>query len=186
MSFFVAVVPSGLEQNSDLKVLLGKMKRTLRERGHDARWAAADLWHVTLLFLGDLSKEELDKAQAALSTWDPPVEVPELQLSGVGAFPEPTSARVLWLGVQRSQALMAFRESLFGHFKESVPVAEGEREFVPHLTLARLRNLQSVGDLIRLGGRKSFGGYRPREVILFQSVLQGNIKKYVPLVRRVL
>jgi hypothetical protein len=50
--------------------------------------------------------------------------------------------------------------------------------------LARLRNPQSVDDLVTLGGRKHFGDYQISELIVFESVLQGNILKYVPQLRR--
>lgn len=184
--FFIGVVPEGLERNEPLKVLLGKMKRTLREREREARWSSSELWHVTLLFLGSLSERDMALVASSLVSWRPEVEQIDLDLAGVGAFPEPYEARVLWLGVQKSQELLAFRQSLVEHITASGVVApEADvRDFVPHLTLARLRNLQSVDDLVRLGGRKTIGRYPVREVILFESVIQGNIKKYVPIARR--
>lgn len=189
--FFIGVVPEGLEENSGLKVLLGKMKRTLRDREKEARWSSPDLWHVTLQFFGALSDEELSAAKSALASWHPASEAVQLEVGGVGAFPEPHEARILWLGVQRSQELLSFRQSLVSHMNSagvsgSAAEEESRRDFVPHLTIARLRNLQSVDDLIRLGGRKSIGEYPIREVILFESVLQGNMKKYVPIERRLL
>ncbi len=186
--FFIGVVPEGLEKNEPLKVLLGKMKRTLKEREREARWAAPDLWHVTLLFLGALAEEDLARAVSALNTWCPSLSQVSLEMAGVGAFPEPHEARVLWLGVHRSQEMLAFRHELVEHISAAGVVAPeaDTRDFVPHLTLARLRNLQSVDDLVRLGGRKDVGSYPVREVVLFESVVQGNIKKYLPIARRTL
>lgn len=187
--FFIGVVPEGLDQNDPLKILLGKMKRTLSQREAQARWTPPDLWHVTLLFLGALAERDLARAVSALDSWQP-LRTPnlKLELAGVGAFPEPHGARVIWLGVHKSQELLIFRQGLVEHITAAGVVApEADvRDFVPHLTLARLRNLQSVDDLVRLGGRKEIGSYPLREVVLFESVLQGNIKKYVPISRRVL
>lgn len=195
--YFIGLVPEGLEDNSHLKQLLGKMKRTLREREVEARWAQPELWHVTLLFFGALSGEELRRATSALESWRPPspqeshLQSPPLtiEIAGVGAFPDPHQARVLWLGIKRSQELLQFRHNLVEHIRAAniqgtAAEEEDSREFKPHLTLARLRNLQSIDDLVRLGGRGTIGNYPVREVVLFESVLQGNIKTYMPIVRR--
>ncbi len=131
---------------------------------------------MTLLFLGPVGDEReiLEK----FGQWSPPAEEFDMIIEGVGAFPEPRSGRVLWLGVRRTQALLNLQTHLEEHFQIE------DREFVPHITLARFRNLNSLEDLVQLGGRKSMGAYPVSEVVLFESVLEGAMVKYVPLSRR--
>lgn len=181
---FIALVPEALPDNNELKILLGKMKRTLKDKHKTVRWMPPDLWHITIQFLGPLGDEGLTQVYAALNTWRPEVAALELKIQGVGAFPDPMDARVLWLGVQYSQELKALQRGLAAHLVAQGVRLPEERPFVPHLTIARLRNLQSVTDLVNLGGRKSFGVYPVGEAILFKSVLQNAMAKYVPLHRK--
>jgi len=183
-NYFVALVPEALKDNNDLKILLGKMKRTLKDKDKTVRWTPPDMWHITVQFLGSLSNEELTKVYSALNSWKPGVQNLELKIQGVGAFPDPQDARVIWLGVQNSQELKQIQQGLAEHFSNNNIDVIDDRPFLPHLTVARLRNLQSVTDLVKLGGRKSFGEYRIAEVILFESVLQNAMGKYVPIHRK--
>lgn len=182
---FIAIVPENLKANPDLKTLLGKMKRTLNDRDREARFTPPDLWHITLTFLGRQNEEQANQTAAALKSWRPSIQQPlELKISGVGAFPAPTEGRVLWLGVQNSVELKKLKVDLDNHLIQSGIEIHEDQSFVPHLTVARLRNMQSLMDLVQLGGRKSFGTYRIGELILFQSVVQANMTKYIVSDRR--
>lgn len=180
---FIAVVPSGLSDNPDLRQLMGKLKRTMKERGQGVRWTSPDLWHVTLQFLGEVAEDRDEELRSVFSDWSPKLGNLSLRLQGLGAFPQPAEARVLWVGVKENQQLVGVQQDLGEHLRASSFFPE-EREFKPHLTLARFRNPLSAQELIQLGGRKHFGDYSVQELILFKSVLQGNIVKYVPLVRK--
>lgn len=182
--YFIAIVPEDLKNNPDLKVLLGKMKRTLQDKERTVRWIPPEMWHITLQFLGELNDEELTRVYSALNSWAPRVNGLELKVQGVGAFPDPHDARVLWLGVQNSQVLQGLQQGLQNHLRTFQVDTVEDRPFLPHLTLARLRNLQSVQDLVNLGGRKSFGEYGIAEVVLFQSVIQQQMSKYIPVSRK--
>jgi len=182
--YFVAVVPQGLNENPELKQLLSKMKRTWRERDREIRWVHPDLWHVTLQFLGDLTPELHQQLLDLLREWQPSsARALVLRFHGVGAFPAPDQARVLWVGVGENQQFLDMQGELATFLRSSDFVLDS-RVFHPHLTLARLRNPQSVNELVELGGRKHFGDYAIGELVLFESVLQGNILKYVPVFRR--
>lgn len=176
---FIAVRPNGLDKNPELKRLLGKLKRTSEQREQQARWTPPALWHVSLQFLGENS--DTDRAIAVMEKWNPPKL--NLRLHGLGAFPNGGEGRLLWIGVQESQELLDAQSGLAALLKE-FGYPEDSRPFQPHLTLARFRHLMNLEDLIALGGRKHFGDYPIGEVVLFESVLQGNIIKYVPVHRK--
>lgn len=180
--FFIAIAPAGLSENQQLKQLIGKMKRTLNDQDRDVRWTAPDLWHVTVQFLGELSEARALDLLKVMQDWRPHVSNLHLRLSALGGFPSNDQARVLWVGVQESQELMDLQAQL-GLYLGAAGFAPQAREYHPHLTLARWRNLNSVSELVGLGGRKHFGDYPVREFIVFQSVLQGNVIKYIPRLR---
>jgi RNA 2',3'-cyclic 3'-phosphodiesterase len=179
---FIAVAPVALKENQDLKNLLAKFKRTVDGRKQEARWVPPDLWHVTLAFLGDLSAEESERAKSMIKRLDDLASGTELRLHGLGAFPSVEQGRVLWVGVQETQSLLNLRERIREELRAE-KLHTDDRDDRPHLTLARFRNVSNLDHLVKLGGRKKFGDYMVGEVILFESVLQGNIVKYVPVAR---
>lgn len=104
-------------------------------------------WHLTLRFLGEIDAVQLDRVTASLDQSDLGEAFP-MRWGGLGAFPRPRKATVLWVGVDRGEAeLVALAEAV----EESV-VAAGlppeERPFRPHLTLSRIRPPQDVAVLV--------------------------------------
>jgi RNA 2',3'-cyclic 3'-phosphodiesterase len=185
MAYFIAVIPHGLQNNNELRRLFSKFKRTLDDKGKEVRWVATDLWHVTVQYLGDISETQKKQVIELLETWEPPPEWNNitLRLSGVGAFPSPFSARVLWLGIQKSQSLIDAQTTLQDALS-LIGLGSDEKNFTPHLTLARFRNLFNATSLTQLGGRKHFGDYPVTELILFESVVENHMKKYIPIYRK--
>ncbi len=107
-------------------------------RGIDrAKWVAEENMHITLRFIGETPEdraedfaEALDRVRAA------PLE---LALSGAGHFGSGRRVRALWLGVEKSEALVALRDRIDSALVRAGCAPEG-RKFHPHLTLARFNN----------------------------------------------
>jgi 2'-5' RNA ligase len=89
----------------------------------------------------------------------------------------------LWIGVQEDQAFLDLQTRLENQLLENGFEAS-DREFNPHLTVGRFRNSANLTDLVKLGGRKHFGDYPIRELVLFESVLVNHVHKYNPIARR--
>jgi 2'-5' RNA ligase len=102
------------------------------------RYTTRDQWHITLEFLGN--GVDLDDAAAALVTVRArPVWA---RLAGIGGFPNPRRANVLWLGVKEGRRELSAIASEVGAamaplVAPSVADEHAGRAFVPHLTLAR-------------------------------------------------
>lgn len=178
--YFIGIKPLGLETNEQLVRVFSKIKKTLNQWDEPVRFSSPALWHVTILFLGELSIAEADKVQRLLEQWHPPAKT-HLEFAGLGAFPSEEEARVIWVGVRKSQALIdlqaSFERLLLEH---GLYHASKTQSFVPHVTLARLRNSRNVKEITSLGRRTRFGKLMIEEVTLFESVLQGQMPKYVP------
>ena len=100
-------------------------------------------WHITLRFLGWTDDVAFDRMLAALDDSDlgSPFKV---MLSGMGAFPRPKSATVIWLafseGLTRLEELAAMAEEA----AQSAGFGPEERPFRAHLTLSRVRPAEDV------------------------------------------
>jgi RNA 2',3'-cyclic 3'-phosphodiesterase len=104
-------------------------------------------WHLTLRFIGRADDPTVDRIVEALDSTPlgPPFPV---RWGGLGAFPNPGRARVLWIGITRGApeaALLAERvEDALGR----ASLEPADRPFRAHLTLARLRPAQAVADVV--------------------------------------
>lgn len=92
-------------------------------------------WHITLRFVGHVDAVTYERWLGALSRI-PPFSV-EVRLHGLGAFPNPRRATVLWAGVQTAE--LADLAAQVEEAAQSAGIAPEERPFRPHLTLARVR-----------------------------------------------
>ena len=100
-----------------------------------ARWTAAENFHLTLRFIGDVDEGDAEDFAHALAGVR--VAAFDVTLAGVGHFGSADEARVLWAGVGKNRALIQLQRAV-----ESALVRAGlppeDRRFTPHVTLARL------------------------------------------------
>ncbi len=109
-----------------------------------ARWYAPEDYHVTLKFLGAHEPCEIDAFAGHIEEqvtrgWDTGARGDiAVAIAGCGAFPSLESPRVLWAGVRTSAALAEVATRIDKACAElGVPLEE--REYKPHVTLARVR-----------------------------------------------
>ena len=125
-------------------------KQTARLRqslGNDiVRWVAPQNMHLTLKFIGNIAAAHLDFIKQMLTQTADSHPGFELQIGGIGSFPNSKRPRVLWVGIHAPVELASLQRNIeagsvrLGYEKE-------ERPFSPHLTLGRVRQTASPSDL---------------------------------------
>src|SRR5574340_33905 len=94
--------------------------------------------HFTLLFLGEITEEVAANEKKALSTISfKPIEV---KFTHIGAFPNPRSPRVVWIGVDEvaSKQLIELASQVE---KKLEPLGfKSDKPCKPHLTIFRIKN----------------------------------------------
>jgi 2'-5' RNA ligase len=107
--------------------------------------------HLTLKFLGNISAQKVTDITGVMEQASQGVSPFQLQITEVGAFPNLKRPRVLWVGIKGEvDKLVGWQQRLdnglvpLGFVKEARP-------FTPHLTLARLRENCSPGDILHFG-----------------------------------
>ena len=130
MRLFVA-----LEISDGIRATISEMTRELQPLDDSWKWTRAANLHVTLKFLGEFAEEKMPAAIELLR--GVPAEFPiPLKFQSLGFFPNERRPRVLWVGLDAPRGLwklaMAIDESM-----AKLGVARENREFSPHLTLAR-------------------------------------------------
>lgn len=143
---FIAV-----ELPEDLRQAISRSTETLRKAlpGPLVRWVAPQNIHLTLKFLGDVSPANLERLAEALGTEAAARETFTLSVGGLGAFPTPRRARLIWIGVEAPAALAALARGVEAAAAR-LGYAEEGRPFSPHLTLGRLDRSAGAADLARV------------------------------------
>ncbi len=105
--------------------------------------------HITLRFLGQIPVSLVDEiynnvlARLALKRF-------KIRLVGLGAFPSITRPRVVWVGVREGGDIL---QEIYGEIERGLRRLgfKPEREqFVPHVTLARIKGSRNIEKLVRL------------------------------------
>jgi 2'-5' RNA ligase len=110
------------------------------------RWVAVTNIHLTMKFLGDVSLSNLNILTDMIQTEASGHHQFEISVGGSGAFPNNRQPRIIWIGVEAPQELVAIQNGI-----ESVTARLGyereERAFSPHLTLGRVSRNASSQDI---------------------------------------
>ena len=145
-----------------------------------ARWTARESWHVTLKFLGSPPEERLPDVTSFAAGAAAASSATSSALTGLGAFPSPRRARVLWVGLVDHGVLGSLAEALEAASAGAGFPAEN-RPWRPHLTVARLKVPGPV-DLAG-AGEVDTTPFPVEEMVLFRSHLKPSGAVYEPLAR---
>lgn len=111
----------------------------LRERPFPFRWVPPESVHLTLRFLGEVADSAAAGIREALVAVAGRHVPAELEIGGVGAFPNLRRPRILWIGADGGDVVYELQADV-----ESVVADLGfrvePRAWSPHLTLARARS----------------------------------------------
>jgi 2'-5' RNA ligase len=150
------------------------------------RWVPAGNLHLTLKFLGDISPSTVDMLSQMLATEAGRFAPFPLRISGLGSFPNPKRARVIWIGLHAPDTLASL-----AHGIESACVHLGyeaeDRPFSPHLTIGRVRQPVSAAkqQTVRAALEKiqieEIGAAEVTSVHLFKSDLKPTGAEYTRL-----
>ncbi len=158
----------------------------LRAAHLPVRWVGEDAIHITLKFLGEVADERAGPIAAAIGAAVREARRFSVALGGIGAFPDLTRPRVVWLGVERHPAL----ELLANDVEKALSAFGFEpelRPFHPHLTLGRVEKHARPGafrDLGRLAAGIGYESAVPIESVdLMRSTLAPRGASYTVLAR---
>ncbi|OGR06823.1 MAG: 2'-5' RNA ligase [Deltaproteobacteria bacterium RIFOXYD12_FULL_50_9] len=101
-----------------------------------ARWVPADQLHLTLRFIGEVDGFMFQKIRDLLELI--PADPFDFRLREFGCFPPRKEPRVLWIGVEPKDQLIALRNRIETALLRNGLEPEG-RKYTPHITIARLQ-----------------------------------------------
>ena len=142
MRLFLAVFPPP-ESQALAFAASAALKRAAAADGMGEKtvsWVKLENLHYTLRFIGEVGEDGARRITQAAEEAAAPVPRFDVTLGGLGAFPRPRDARVLWLGLAAGGD--PFRD-LARRLEKALAKRGFEPEtrgFSPHLTLGRVRD----------------------------------------------
>ena len=163
-----------LELPPQTREALAEIATRLRAASPPAvRWVHPAGIHLTLKFIGEVDRAMVEGIRAALAAVRSAHPV-ETCFRGLGWFPNPRHPRVLWAGVEAGSELAELAGAI-EHALEPLGIARENREFSPHLTLARIKEpkgLERLRQEVETAGLPDFGRAEYAEFDLMESVLR--------------
>ena len=187
MRLFIA-----LDIDEAIRRKIGQFMDGVRGFAPEVRWVHAESFHITLKFIGEQTPEQMEAIKRALAAVQGNPTM--VSFRGYGFFPSTKSARVFWVGMEADQHLGALAKAADAAVA-ALGVPPEEREYTPHLTLARSgsgRPQRMRGDapnraFARLQEKLApmpppdFGTMTAREFFLYQSKLSPKGAEYTKL-----
>mgnify|MGYP000334632078 CR=1 FL=1 len=140
---------------------------------HGLKLVEPENLHLTLKFLGEVREGTVSEVARAMTEVVADQASFEVEIAGLGAFPDLRRPRVVWAGVTRGkQDVMSLQARLEDALQ---PLGfQREKDFHPHVTLARVKlpaAARMIADVVRGAKSAVFGSFAVREVDLVKSTL---------------
>ena len=173
---FVAL-PLGSEAGLQLEAIQSHLLAEAKRQGVSLRLTPNYQFHVTLAFLGDISTALLQSVVRTVSDVFASHTTFRVTMKDLVVFPSPRHARVFGTALEDSSGTLCRAVALLhGGLRREGLVFE-EREFRPHITLARLRPPTQVAfETTQTWLAKS--AFLCRTVAVYESVLGGQGSRY--------
>ena len=134
---------------------LARLRKELERDEHRfVKWVDPGGIHLTLKFLGNIPSKRVTEITEAMEEAAHGISPFHLEISGLGAFPSLKQARVFWVGIGGELDNLSRLQQNIDSALAALGFAKEERSFVPHLTLARIRQgaspleRKSLGELV--------------------------------------
>lgn len=120
------------------------LKSTINEKEGRIRWVRGGNIHLTLKFIGATPEDEVKKINATIVHIVENTAAMNFMINGSGCFPKKERPRILWLGIDGN--LNPLQELVYKINDALDPLGypKEEKEYIPHLTMARIKYPQKV------------------------------------------
>lgn len=117
---------SGLKQTLDYNII---------------KWVDLNNLHITLRFFGDTPEEELPTIISALQKASQGISAFPLVLEKTGIFGSRYDPKVIWFGIKENKPLLKLHSNITNSLEEVEYFAD-RQNFVPHLTIGRIKEIR--------------------------------------------
>ncbi|MBN1187503.1 MAG: RNA 2',3'-cyclic phosphodiesterase [Bacteroidales bacterium] len=165
---FIAI---DIPANNFISTAFNEVKASLRHQ--KIKWTDAQLFHLTLKFLGDTENSIIPSIIESLKSITKNVSALKINLQGAGVFQNYRNPKVIWLGIKENENLISLQVAIDKEIQKFGYEAE-QRKFSPHLTLGRIKWMNDTTELKKVIEKykgADFGEFLIDQVIFYESIL---------------
>lgn len=160
-----------IELSNEIKLELKNLQDILKPVSPNAaKWVDPSGIHLTLKFLGNVESGKIPMITDAVKEAVSNVSPFELMLKELGAFPDLKRIQVLWVGLQGDLNSLQALQKQIEQKVSPLGFPTEKRSFIPHLTLARLRNIATPVERRALGEKLSVIKFNSTSVLEVKSI----------------
>jgi RNA 2',3'-cyclic 3'-phosphodiesterase len=127
---------------------LGKIIDDLKVLTDEVRWVSPENIHLTARFLGDTDEKKIPTLKGLIDSIASNGSVTTCTMSRIGAFPNLTKPRVIWVGFDsQSDELARMAKNLEVQVRQ-LNIPSEPKPFRAHLTLGRVKEDKNIGLLL--------------------------------------
>lgn len=157
---------------AEIRDKLTSLQRQLAQGTSKITWTQPENLHVTLIFLGDVSAEEVPAICKAAQEASSSIRPFEARVRGVGSFPDLRRPRILWAGISEGTDPLRELFDLISLQLEPIGFRREERIYTPHVTIGRVRQSQhGLAELLQSQTAFDAGTTTVEEVHIYSSEL---------------
>ncbi len=160
----------GIPISEELKKKISSVTREIQMKGVKA--VEPENLHWTVRFFGELDEKQLARVKKLMDSLESGKM--EIELRGVGTFPNERFMKVIWIGVgSGKEEFTAFLKNVNKKFSG----IGKDSEVVPHLTIGRVKALREKERLAKNVNKirnAEIGKMFLEKMVLYESVLKGS------------
>jgi 2'-5' RNA ligase len=173
-SFIAIPLPSVVQQQVSV------LQQQLRPLFPELKNVKTENLHLTLHFLGDQSEELLAEIGQTMLSIGQKKKIFNVELKGLGCFPNLRRPRVLWLGVEPQTELIDIYQHLAAELSK-LGLTIDKQPYRPHLTIGRFKQPPKQTGKLCPFLSQSCGNITINKMILFSSKLTSQGAIHMPL-----
>ncbi len=174
-----------VELSREARNAIERLIRSIRKQNDGVQWVETQNLHLTLKFFGEIPTSELSRlAETANAAARQTVSF-DLELQGLGAFPNLKSPKTLWIGCRQGSESLIDLAVLIEEKMFEIGYAKENRRFSPHLTIGWIKRDAFSSDFFSFlpdaDKARAFGSCPVGEIVLFGSELTSRGPVYTRL-----
>ncbi len=167
-----------LETVNALRAAVADLRGPVEASGLRVKWVAPATYHVTLKFIGWTRSAAVEPIRDALDAALEGKKGFRFTTQGLGAFPSPAKARVVWAGIDDPGGDLTALAEAIDEALTPLGYAAEKRPFHPHVTLGRIKTPGKISEVLEPHAEQSFSETRAESVVLFESVMKSSGAEY--------